>query len=228
MWRGGAAGPHGERDGECGSTYCGLPSPGCENNNLKAIADHLAVVAAASPTPSREVVARVASLIGNVTSLFAPTATKVNRGLGLVGWLKSKRAPQLASNGQLATSRPPGTVLPPRCLQCADSTLIPRTSPIRSQREKRLGWYELAKFPPGLRGRTEDIALVRLFKKSAWRPKTVWKNCRIFEDERTMFILPQYFVRGAHKVNWLGCNKEAHTFYLDDIVDFDWLLRAGN
>ncbi|KAJ7715086.1 hypothetical protein DFH07DRAFT_1015398 [Mycena maculata] len=47
-------------------------------------------------------------------------------------------------------------------------------------------------------GRTEDIALVRLFKKSTWRPKTLWKNCRIYEDGRTMLILPRYFVRGAH------------------------------
>ncbi|KAJ7803493.1 hypothetical protein B0H13DRAFT_1671677 [Mycena leptocephala] len=77
-------------------------------------------------------------------------------------------------------------------------------------------------------GRTKDIVLVRLFKKSGWRPKTVWKNCRIFEDGRTMFILPQYIIRGAHMVNCLGCNKEDHTFYLDDVVDFDWLLRAGN
>ncbi|KAJ7657002.1 hypothetical protein DFH06DRAFT_1410572 [Mycena polygramma] len=77
-------------------------------------------------------------------------------------------------------------------------------------------------------GRTEDIALVRLFKKSNWRPNTVWKNCWIFEDGRTIFILPRYFVRGAHLVNCFGCSKEKSTFYLDDVADFDWLLRAGN
>ncbi|KAJ7645259.1 hypothetical protein DFH06DRAFT_1426092, partial [Mycena polygramma] len=77
-------------------------------------------------------------------------------------------------------------------------------------------------------GRTEDIALVRLLKKSTWRPKTMWKNCRIFEEGRTMFILPRYFVRGAHLVNCFGCSKEESTFYLDDVADFDWLLRAGN
>ncbi|KAJ7656964.1 hypothetical protein DFH06DRAFT_466473 [Mycena polygramma] len=77
-------------------------------------------------------------------------------------------------------------------------------------------------------GRTEDIALVRLFEKSTWRPKTVWQNCRILEDGRILFILPRYFVRGAHLINCFGCNKEKHTFYLDDVADFDWLLRAGN
>ncbi|KAJ7845532.1 hypothetical protein B0H14DRAFT_2358069 [Mycena olivaceomarginata] len=80
-------------------------------------------------------------------------------------------------------------------------------------------------------GRTEDIALVRLFKKSSWRPKTLWKNCRIYEDARTILILPRYFVRGAHMINCFGCNKEDRTFlliYLDDVADSDWVLRAGN
>ncbi|KAJ7150693.1 hypothetical protein C8R46DRAFT_1008182 [Mycena filopes] len=77
-------------------------------------------------------------------------------------------------------------------------------------------------------GRIEDIALVRLFKKATWRPKTLWRNCRIFEDSRTIFILPRYFVRGAHMINCFGCSKADCTFYLDDVADFDWFLRAGN
>ncbi|KAJ7863609.1 hypothetical protein B0H14DRAFT_2348860 [Mycena olivaceomarginata] len=76
-------------------------------------------------------------------------------------------------------------------------------------------------------GRTEDIALVQLFKKSTWQPKTLWKNCRIFEDGCIMFILPRYFVRGAHMVNCFGCNKEDRTFYLDNVANFDWLFCAG-
>ncbi|KAJ7804100.1 hypothetical protein B0H14DRAFT_3775582 [Mycena olivaceomarginata] len=56
-------------------------------------------------------------------------------------------------------------------------------------------------------GATEDIALVRLFKKSTWRPKTMWKNCQIFEES-------------------------AHNLYptatLYEVADSDWLLRAGN
>ncbi|KAJ7289653.1 hypothetical protein C8J57DRAFT_1628713, partial [Mycena rebaudengoi] len=77
-------------------------------------------------------------------------------------------------------------------------------------------------------GRTEDIALVQLFKKSNWRPKTGWTNCRIVEDARTIFILPRYFIRGAHMINCFGCSREDHTFYLDDVADFDWLLCTGN
>ncbi|KAJ7497907.1 hypothetical protein B0H11DRAFT_2189979 [Mycena galericulata] len=77
-------------------------------------------------------------------------------------------------------------------------------------------------------GRFVDITLVRLFRKSSWRPKTLWKNCRIYEDSRTIFILPWYLVRGAHMINCFGCKKADRTFYLDDVADLDWLLRAGN
>lgn len=48
------------------------------------------------------------------------------------------------------------------------------------------------------------------------------------EEARTIFILPQYFVRGAHMIHCFGCTMEDRTFYLDDVADSDWLLRAGN
>ncbi|KAJ6474374.1 hypothetical protein C8R45DRAFT_1063502 [Mycena sanguinolenta] len=74
----------------------------------------------------------------------------------------------------------------------------------------------------------EDVVLVRLFKKSRWQPKTLWKNCRVLEDGRTMFILAKYLIRGVHLVNAFGCAKESTTYYLNDLVDNDWFLRAGN
>ncbi|KAJ7777587.1 hypothetical protein DFH07DRAFT_731151 [Mycena maculata] len=76
-------------------------------------------------------------------------------------------------------------------------------------------------------GRIEDIMLVRLFKKSSWRPKTLWKNCRILEDGQTIFILPRYLVRGAHMIDCFGCNKADRTFYLDDVADFDELYARS-
>ncbi|KAJ7052426.1 hypothetical protein C8F01DRAFT_1065968 [Mycena amicta] len=30
--------------------------------------------------------------------------------------------------------------------------------------------------------REVDVALVRIFKKAAWKPKTMWENCRVLED----------------------------------------------
>ncbi|KAJ7053222.1 hypothetical protein C8F01DRAFT_1065057 [Mycena amicta] len=76
--------------------------------------------------------------------------------------------------------------------------------------------------------REVDVALVRLFKAARWKPKTVWENCRVLEDGRTTFILPEYFIRGAHLINAFGSKKEDTIFYLNDVVDSDWFLRAGN
>ncbi|KAJ7211714.1 hypothetical protein GGX14DRAFT_623378 [Mycena pura] len=39
---------------------------------------------------------------------------------------------------------------------------------------------------------------------------------------------PLVFIRGAHLINAFGCAKEASTFYLNDVIDSDWFLRAGN
>ncbi|KAF7325099.1 hypothetical protein MKEN_00553000 [Mycena kentingensis (nom. inval.)] len=81
---------------------------------------------------------------------------------------------------------------------------------------------------PGDDRREEDVALVRLFRPSQWKPKTVWENCRILEDGRTMLMLPKYFIRGAHFIPAFGCRSEETTFYLNDVVDGDWFIRAGN
>ncbi|KAK6981756.1 hypothetical protein R3P38DRAFT_3410795 [Favolaschia claudopus] len=58
--------------------------------------------------------------------------------------------------------------------------------------------------------REEDIALVRSLKASRWKPNTL------------------YFVRGAHMINAFGCRNERSTYYLNDVVDGDWFLRAEN
>ncbi|KAJ7124550.1 hypothetical protein C8R44DRAFT_783705 [Mycena epipterygia] len=83
--------------------------------------------------------------------------------------------------------------------------------------------------PPNLRRLDSDMTHVSDSEpEREARPKTLWKNCRILEDGQTIFILPRYLVRGAHMINCFGCNKSERTFYLDDVADFDWLLRAGN
>ncbi|KAJ6542486.1 hypothetical protein DFH09DRAFT_1089041 [Mycena vulgaris] len=52
----------------------------------------------------------------------------------------------------------------------------------------------------------------------------------IREDGKTIFVLPRYLVRGAHFLNAFGApvSKVETTFYLNDVVDFDWFLRARN
>ncbi|KAJ7203553.1 hypothetical protein GGX14DRAFT_369396, partial [Mycena pura] len=81
---------------------------------------------------------------------------------------------------------------------------------------------------PGTDRCEEDIALVRLFKPSQWKPKTVWENCRVLEDGRTMLMLPKYFIRGAHLIRAFGSPRDHTRFYLNDVIDADWFLRAGN
>lgn len=78
-------------------------------------------------------------------------------------------------------------------------------------------------------GATKDIALVRFFKTSKWSPKTLWGNCKIIkEGQKTEFLSAEYFTRAVHLINAFGCTKEDTTFYIDDVVDNDWFLRAGN
>ncbi|KAJ6527572.1 hypothetical protein DFH09DRAFT_1094739 [Mycena vulgaris] len=52
----------------------------------------------------------------------------------------------------------------------------------------------------------------------------------IREDGKTIFVLPRYLVRGAHFLNAFGApvSKVETTFYLNNVVDFDWFLRARN
>ncbi|KAJ7049122.1 hypothetical protein C8F01DRAFT_1093819 [Mycena amicta] len=74
--------------------------------------------------------------------------------------------------------------------------------------------------------REVDVALVRIFKKAAWKPKTMWENCRVLEDGRMMFMLPEFFIRGAHLINAFGSRKEDSTFYSNDVVDSDWFSTS--
>ncbi|KAJ7195693.1 hypothetical protein GGX14DRAFT_674795 [Mycena pura] len=57
---------------------------------------------------------------------------------------------------------------------------------------------------PGAVKREEVITLICLFRHAQWKPKTLWENCRILEDGRTI---------------------EQTTFYLNDAVDADWFLE---
>ncbi|KAJ6589204.1 hypothetical protein B0H19DRAFT_1103276 [Mycena capillaripes] len=76
--------------------------------------------------------------------------------------------------------------------------------------------------------REKDVALVQLLRGSRWQPNTLSENCRILENGRIMFMLLQYFARGAHMINAFGSRKQDSTYYLNDVVDSDWFLRAAN
>ncbi|KAF7351794.1 hypothetical protein MSAN_01612800 [Mycena sanguinolenta] len=126
-----------------------------------------------------------------------------------------------------APSRAPLTTISntPKRLQHRLSVIDKRLTEVEQEvRDLRSEFNGLA----GSLTREEDVVLVRLFKKSRWQPKTAWENCRVLEDGRTMLILAKYFIRGVHLINAFGCAKESTTYYLNDLVDNDWFLRAGN
>lgn len=79
-----------------------------------------------------------------------------------------------------------------------------------------------------LDGRKYDVALVSMLKSSSWKPNTVWDGCRVYEEPKeTQLLSMKYLVRGAYMAPAFDSKKDA-LLYLDDIVDYDMFLRAGN
>ena len=76
-------------------------------------------------------------------------------------------------------------------------------------------------------GETEDVVVVRTFKKSKWKPKTTFKGCYVLEEEtQPRFVLAKYLTRGAHIVPVF--DTQCGRFILNDLIDFDMFLHAGN
>ncbi len=76
-------------------------------------------------------------------------------------------------------------------------------------------------------GKVVDVALIHRFTRSKWKPKTLWKGCRVLEeDKRSSLVQIDYLLRGA-----LMCpvseqdGEKVH--YLIDTVDPDMFLREN-
>lgn len=68
-----------------------------------------------------------------------------------------------------------------------------------------------------------DIALIRYFGPSPWKPKTKWDGCQTFEQKDYDFAFIKYFVRGCHMIP--AFEKTGKVFYLNDLIDSDAFLR---
>jgi hypothetical protein len=84
-------------------------------------------------------------------------------------------------------------------------------------------------------GVVRDVAMVRPFRASSWRPRSSWNGCQVVEltTERdgspaTMFVSPEYFVRGVLLVDTDLKRLAGRRFFVDDVVDNDIFLRMGN
>jgi hypothetical protein len=76
-------------------------------------------------------------------------------------------------------------------------------------------------------GKVVDFAIIHGFTRSGWKPRTLWKGCRVLdEDEMSSIVQMDYLLRGALMCPVSGKDDErAH--YLIDTVDPDMFLRAN-
>ncbi|KAJ7193042.1 hypothetical protein GGX14DRAFT_339141, partial [Mycena pura] len=76
-------------------------------------------------------------------------------------------------------------------------------------------------------GRIVDVAMIRMMKRSNWRPRNRWDGCFVFDEQHeTSFLLIDWIVRGA-----LLCPVRPapasypRLHFLVDVVDGDMFLR---
>ena len=77
--------------------------------------------------------------------------------------------------------------------------------------------------------RHEDVALVRFFRKSKYKPNTVWRGCRVMDEgSEPEFVLLKYLLRGAHMIPVFNrpLSQPRNSFYFNDIIDIDMYIRA--
>ncbi|KAJ7125922.1 hypothetical protein C8R44DRAFT_702274 [Mycena epipterygia] len=75
-------------------------------------------------------------------------------------------------------------------------------------------------------GRQIDVALVRLFERSRWKPRTRWAGCQIRDEvKQYSFLSMEHVIRGALLAPVSSVNNEP-THILVDTVDADMFLRA--
>lgn len=78
-------------------------------------------------------------------------------------------------------------------------------------------------------GHLEDVTLVtRIEPSSNWKLKTVWDDCIVYQERNTTeFILLKYLICGAHLILFFDI-QQPHALVLNDLIDGDWFLHAGN
>lgn len=76
-------------------------------------------------------------------------------------------------------------------------------------------------------GKVVNLALVRHFSSSKWKPKTVWEGCRVLdEDSNATLVQMDYILRGA-LVCPVSDQEEERSHYFIDSVDPDIFLREN-
>jgi hypothetical protein len=75
-------------------------------------------------------------------------------------------------------------------------------------------------------GQQIDIAIVRMFKLSGWKPRTRWAGCQVQDKVQEYSLLSmEHVIRGAFLAPAYGAPNEL-THFLVDTIDADMFLRA--
>jgi len=77
-------------------------------------------------------------------------------------------------------------------------------------------------------GKSLDLALVRRFSCSKWKPRTMWDGCRVLDEELdTTLVQMDYLLRGA-LVCPVSERAQERSHYFIDSVDPDMFLREDS
>jgi len=64
---------------------------------------------------------------------------------------------------------------------------------------------------------------------SKWKPKTKWEGCRVHHElKKPHFVMVKYLLHGAHMISAFGALESQPKFYLNNTIDADMFLQAGN
>jgi hypothetical protein len=75
---------------------------------------------------------------------------------------------------------------------------------------------------------TFDLAFVYRFKNSKWKPRTIWKGCRVVEEcGRPEFLPLEHVARGALLARAWG-SERTNLYFPIDTIDDDMFLRLNN
>ena len=76
-------------------------------------------------------------------------------------------------------------------------------------------------------GGKHDVGVVRYFRSSTWKPKTQIDGCPVLREDKDLhFVMVKYLIRGAHMIPIFDTKTDK--FFLNDLIDPDMFLRAGN
>lgn len=78
-------------------------------------------------------------------------------------------------------------------------------------------------------GKVIDLAAVTRFSPSQWKPRTVWRGCRVLDEKNSLEIINATdIIRGALLCPAFGAPASKNAHYLVDCIDGDMFLRAND